>query len=438
MIVMKFGGAALSSAEGFLQMKNILTAQAGKPLLVVISALSKTTSMLESAAKTAESGNENSAIKQLNSIISSHKKLCPVLIKSINAQKPALSGIEAGSEHLRKLLRGVAITRELTPRTLDAILSWGEMFALKIISAFLKENQLVIAEVDATKIIVTDDRFGKALPLEKQTLKNVENIIAPQLNQGNIVLTQGFTAATEDGQTTTMGIESSNLTTALLADMLGAKEIVYWTDVDGIRTADPKLIQNTKVLNEMSYDFALSAANKGLKLIFPTMINIAKMSNIRLVYRSAINPNGDFTVINCSGNETRKLMNIKEGVYRIKMALNDSNNSQVFLEKVFSMVSKFNFVIHLTYDNEIIEIFTQDAKLIKDKIFEDIESEKNDTFTCISVSSLSMRELSESLEMAGCSKLAVLFANEDWFNVFLPADKAKQAAREIHRRLVNN
>lgn len=435
MVVMKFGGAALSRAEGFEQMEKILRAETKRPLLMVISALSKTTSQLENAAKTAEMGFEHDAIKQINIVVSNHRRLSQKLIHGESADKFIHSVLESGAEHLKKLIRGVAITRELTARTLDIILSYGELFALKIIASYLLEKNIPIAEIDASEIIVTNDRFGNAQPNFDLTKKNVIKTILPSFDKGKIALIQGFVASAEDGQITTMGIESSNLTTALLADILGAKEIVYWTDVEGIRTADPKLIYNSKQIARMDYRFALSSAVKGLKLIFPGMIEIAKKGNIKLLYRSVFDLESKATEISFDESGKIPLMIFHDDIIKLTFDLLNSEVSKKLQEQLFCEINRLNSVLHISIANDKATIYLKEARTFKKSVLKDINHIKDDSFACLHVSGLSERQIFESLETADCSGKAEIWLDKEWASIFLPKSISKQAADEIHKRL---
>lgn len=312
MKVMKFGGAVLRSRQGFTQMVDILRSQSGVPLLVIISAFASSTRDLERSARTAESGAQELAFALCDELIREHRNFSDELLAN-KPTKDALSFfLDECQTRLHQLLRGIAITRELTPRTLDIILSFGEMLALHIVRHFLEESGFDLTFVDCSTIIVTNAVHGMATPDSSLTASNVERVLRPAFGRSNIVLTQGFVAKSSTGEITTMGKESSNLTATLLAELLGADEVIIWTDVEGICTADPKLIPTAQPIPQMNYEQARNAAASGLKLIYSTMIEPSERANIPLIFRSAFAPDGNFTKISAHTDSWLPLFAIRE------------------------------------------------------------------------------------------------------------------------------
>ncbi|MBI3257911.1 MAG: hypothetical protein HYZ54_00270 [Ignavibacteriae bacterium] len=297
MKVMKFGGAVLKSREGFTQMVNILRSQSGIPLLVIISALGSSTRDLERSARSAENGEQELAFSICRQIVREHHHFADELLANKETKEALNFFLDECETRLHQLLRGIAITHELTPRTLDIILSFGEMLALHIVRHFLEESGFDLTFVDSSNIIVTDAVHGAATPDSSLTVLNVERVLLPAFGRSSIVLTQGFVAKSSTGEITTMGKESSNLTATLLGELLSADEIIIWSDVEGIYTADPKLIPNAQPIPQMNYEQARRAAVCGLKLIYSTMIDPSERANIPLVFRSAFAPGGNFTRI---------------------------------------------------------------------------------------------------------------------------------------------
>jgi aspartokinase len=176
-------------------------------------------------------------------------------------------------------------------------MSYGEFFALHTVYHYLQEKQFDVKCIDSTSLIVSDDNFGEAKPLLPETTKLIKEKLVPFAKRQKIILTQGFVAKNKSGEITTMGIESSNLTAVLLAEILNINQITFWTDVSGVMTADPKYIKKTKSIEKLSYQQAYDYARNGLKLIYPEMLNHAASKKIKLIYRSASNPEGSFTEI---------------------------------------------------------------------------------------------------------------------------------------------
>ncbi|MBP7093957.1 MAG: hypothetical protein KBB72_07905 [Candidatus Kapabacteria bacterium] len=297
MIVMKFGGAVLREPDGFRRMVRILQAQPGHGTLVVVSAFATATRDLEFASRLAQKGLAAEARERLDQVVADHRTLLRALLPSATTREGMEALLDEARTALTAVLDGVSTTRQLTPKTLDRILAYGEFFALHIARHVLQEAELDVVGVDAQTVIVTTADHGTASPLPEKTAIRVQHELLPALSNHRIVLVQGFVGRTEEGATTTMGKESSNLTATLLGSLLEAQEVVIFTDVEGIRSADPHTTENTSIRPHLTYDQARVAAHHGLKLLYPTMIDPAAVSGLPIRIASAEHPNGESTII---------------------------------------------------------------------------------------------------------------------------------------------
>ncbi len=304
MNVLKFGGAVLKTPDGFEKMAEIISGTKDEPLLIIISAFSKATSKLKNAAITAEQDDDMKALSIVKGIVDEYRFFADKIISNKDISNALNQVFEEGEDKIGGYIRGVNITRELTPRTLDAILSFGEYFALHTVHHFLQEKGMDIRCIDSTSILVSNSNYGNADPLIDLTNEKVEKILKPALNKHGKVVTQGFVAMDTKGEVTTMGIESSNLTATLLAGLLGAKSITFYTDVPGICNSDPKLTENPKTINTINYDDAYNLAARGLKLIYPPMIDLARKYSLELIYSSAFDISTGSTTINNGRSST--------------------------------------------------------------------------------------------------------------------------------------
>ncbi|MCS6965902.1 MAG: hypothetical protein NZ473_03950 [Candidatus Kapabacteria bacterium] len=296
-LVFKFGGAVLRSLNGFRVIgQRIREHSNGQPLLVVVSALGQVTRELERAAFAAEAGQEETALEIASYLVKHHQLYAEQLLGGKH-QRTVAELLAHTAAQLEGYLRGVRITGELTPRTLDAIRAFGERWALALVEAFLQEQGLDVVSVDATELLCTDAQHGKAQPLVERTAQNVEYRLRPLLQPGCIVLTQGFVARSTRGDITTMGQESSSLTAVLLAGLVGAREVQLWTDVAGIRECDPALVPEACLIPQLSYAQAQEIAHAGLRLLHPRMVELAERWGLCLRIRSAFVPELGETVV---------------------------------------------------------------------------------------------------------------------------------------------
>ncbi|MFH1050196.1 MAG: hypothetical protein V1779_04605 [bacterium] len=367
MNIIKIGGAVLKSQSGFEAMIDILKKYTERPLLIVISAFSKATRDLAKAAKLAEAGNEKEAMAILEKVIDEHLNYARILLKNKDTLESLILLFESSKQRLSEFIKGLSITGELTARTLDAVLSFGEFFALHTVNHYLQEQGFELYCVDSTSLIVSDDNYGNAKPLLKETAKQVKEKLIPKLEENSIVLTQGFVAKNRMGEITTMGIESSNLTASLYAEILCAKSITFWTDVPGLRTADPKIVEQTFPIPALNYSDAYKAATNGLKLIHPKMLEYVSSQNISLIYKSAFEPDNAKTVISAENNEPNKPMIIsREDLMFSEIPLTSDKSK----EEADSLINKLlressDIIKHSVFPESIRIIYKKSSSLEK-------------------------------------------------------------------------
>lgn len=276
MLVYKFGGQTTRSVRGLEQLGRIVErAYASESrrrksggLLIVVSAIGHTTRRLREIAEHAEDGKALEAGDTLERIVERHEQLADSAGLTPEAYTSAVSEFRRIASGIAKLVEGVTITRELSPRTLDAFLSAGEQFSSQLIYGLLRTYELPVELVDARRFVVTSPDFTRATPSLVETTRKAEEIVKPVLASGSIVLTQGFIGATAAGETTTMGTESSDLTATLAGVALGAREVVIWKSVPGIFTADPELVPNAKPIRSLSFEEADEMGRRGVRALF--------------------------------------------------------------------------------------------------------------------------------------------------------------------------
>jgi aspartate kinase len=290
-IVNKIGGAVLSSPNGFGALLDLVQSFNDEPNVLVISALGTSTRSLIGCAEEVLISELDSAKDKLEFFIEDYSGFGKELL---NSNKNYQDKLNSTKNEISGLLKGIHLTKELSPRTLDKIMSYGELLTLELVAEYLEENNIDVIKIDSREFIITDSEFTNAKPIEELCQREIERKLSPYLNRKTIVLTQGFIGSNQNNETTTMGLESSNLTASLIANFANAKKVIYWTNVEGIRDIDPDLTSSHKLIGTMSYDFARRAALYGLKLVYPGMLDFSK-NCISIEYRSAIKPNQDYT-----------------------------------------------------------------------------------------------------------------------------------------------
>jgi aspartokinase/homoserine dehydrogenase 1 len=263
--VYKLGGALFKSKQSFENLEQFLKNNPD-PKIFIFSAFNKTTRQLVQAAKLAEKGN----IELSDNIVEEIKQFHFSCLSG-RASISLRDKLENHFGELKKILKGIKLTGELSPRTLDNVSAFGEKFAGIVLKSFFQSNKLDYEYLDAAEIIITNDDYGNAKPDIEVTQKNIRDRIEPVTHKH--ILMPGYYGATKSGVITTMGFESSNLTASLVAKLVNADSICIITDVGGIYRADPKLFDKPRLVEYLSYQSAYRASQLGLKLIYPDMIS---------------------------------------------------------------------------------------------------------------------------------------------------------------------
>ena len=268
LIVMKFGGTSVGSAERIAQAAQLATTRVahGDRVVVVTSAMSGVTNTLIDAAHEASRGRWNPAVRQ--QLFDKHRGAVDTLLAGDTARASAvIADLQSRLDRLEKLCFGLSMVHELTPRLLDAISGTGEMLAAPLVAAAIGARGYSSAAIDATELIVTTDQFGGAEPLDDETRIKTASRLQPMLDRGDIPVITGFIGATADGVTTTLGRGGSDYSASILGAALDADEVWIWTDVNGVMTANPSEVPEARTLPEISYSEASELAYYGAKVL---------------------------------------------------------------------------------------------------------------------------------------------------------------------------
>jgi aspartate kinase len=291
-LVMKFGGTSVGSAEALLQSAAIVKKVIldWRRVVVVVSAMTGITDLLLSSAAAAEKGDEPSCTTAIDAIQQGHFETITNLLSEGDSRTELLLQIDKYIHELRTYCRSIQVMGEVTPRGIDTIAPLGERMNALLFSALLNQNKLTSQAVDATELIVTDNNFTNASPLMKLTRERVQKNLMPLLERGITPVVTGFVGATENGITTTLGRGGSDYTAAILGDCLDAEEVWTWTDVNGVMTADPRIVPSARVIPELSYSEVGELAYFGAKVLHPKTIRPIIERGIPLWVKNTFNP----------------------------------------------------------------------------------------------------------------------------------------------------
>ena len=274
-VVMKFGGTSVADAAAISARRLDCGRRrnARRPAVVVVSAMSGMTDELLRTCQLARAGQVEEIERRVAAIEARHRQAVAELFPDpATDASGVLAGITEQCEELRAVLRSVAVLRELTPRGADRVVAAGELLSSRIVSAALANAGVPARWVDARRTMVTDDGHPAATPIARRHASRGEREIRPLLDRGEVAVLGGFIGATADGVTTTLGRGGSDLSGSIIGAALQAREIQIWTDVDGMLTADPRVVSGAQVVPHLSFAEASELAYFGAKVLHPSTI----------------------------------------------------------------------------------------------------------------------------------------------------------------------
>lgn len=291
-LVMKFGGTSVGTAEALAQTAQIVQRQhALTPrLMVVTSALSGVTDLLLGSAAAAAQGNTTPYNQALQALRNKHESIIKTLVDDRARQEEVRGAITLLILDFANLCQAISVLGEATPRALDAVASLGERMAVRLLAAVLENIGVSAQYVEATRLIVTDDHFQSALPDLSATRMASRAVLNTLLDQGVVPVITGFIGATHSGVTTTLGRGGSDYTAALLGALLPSDEVWIWTDVDGVMTADPRIVPEADTIEELTYREVSELAYAGAKVLHPKTIRPVIEAGIGLRVLNTFNP----------------------------------------------------------------------------------------------------------------------------------------------------
>jgi aspartate kinase len=305
--VMKFGGSSVGNAECIRRAAEIVARAAReRSVVAVVSAMGGVTNHLIEAAQASALGDMSAAGNLADILRQQHQEAIETLIGEGNKRAQLADELKEIIEEVTSLCRGTALLRELTPRTLDAISSAGERLSARLLASALRELGLNATAVEATELIVTDNHSGRAEPLMSETRERANARLAPLLAERSVPVVTGFIGATVEGKLTTLGRGGSDYSATILGAALDATEIIIWTDVDGVLTADPGLVPEARTLKEISYNEAAELAYFGAKVLHPKTLRPVSEAGIPVWIRNSFLPEQNGTKITATGHPTKR------------------------------------------------------------------------------------------------------------------------------------
>ena len=322
-LIMKFGGTSVGSAQAMRRTAGLIRdsiAERGD-VVVVASAMgtqpTKVTDLLLQGAHAAAAGDARGCRRAAETLRQAHLEVIDGLLSPEGERQAVLAETNQFVDRFEDLCRAVLVLGELTPRALDAISAMGEQMSVRILAAFLRQEGIPAEAIDASELILTDANFQAATPRLQETAKLTAQRLLPAQARGTTPVVTGFMGATGDGAITTLGRGGSDLSAAVLGQALEADEVWIWTDVDGVMTADPRLVPEARTIPTLTYREVAELAYYGAKVLHPKTIRPCVEGAIPLRIKNTFNPDHPGTVIvpdNGPGNNGMKAVTAIEAL----------------------------------------------------------------------------------------------------------------------------
>ncbi len=375
MIVMKFGGTSLEDADAISNAAAIILHEQ-RPRVVVVSACAGVTNDLRDSAICASEEREQTAHRILEALEIRHSAIANELLDQDSADRFVRS-LWKDIATLKKLVQSVANLKELSPRTLDQFMSFGEQWSALILYHFLLQRDVPVELIDAASVMITDKEFNRATPLFQEISVRAQQILNPTFERNDIVITQGFIGATGDGIITTLGRGGSDYSASILGAVLNAEEIQIWTDVNGILTADPSILAEARAIPELSFDEASELAYFGAKAMHPSTILPAVRKNIPVRVLNSKSPDHEGTFIrhnsNGNGDCIVKSIAYKEGITVVTIKSTEMLMSHTFLARLFEIFSRYKKSIDVIATAKVSVSLTIDDSSNLEKILNELK-----------------------------------------------------------------
>lgn len=291
-LVMKFGGTSVGSVEAMKQAVDIVrqSKRSWPRLVVITSALNGVTNLLLDSAARSAHGDKDAALLAVKAVTSRHHELIDRLVTDPARGTLLKEEIDLLIADFASRCQAICLLGEATPRALDAIAGMGERMSVRVLAAAIDSAGISAAAVDSTNLILTDDCFQSAHPDMEATARQTRQVLEPLLNQGQVAVVTGFLGATSSGVLTTLGRGGSDYSGALIGVALPADEVWIWTDVDGVMTADPRLVPDARTIPELSFREISELAYFGAKVLHPKSIRPVIEARIGLRVCNTFNP----------------------------------------------------------------------------------------------------------------------------------------------------
>lgn len=401
MKVMKFGGTSVADRAAIERLIAIVRAERqaeaqteggdARGPVVVVSALSGVTDRLLGVAALAQSGDLEGARTSLRDLRARHITVSEVITDE-TLRQPVVDAINREFDELERIVSALAVLQEVSPRWLDTLAAAGEILSSQIVAAALTAHKLLGSWVDSRRAVVTDGEHTAAAPMFEETTAALMMHADPPLASGRIPVMGGFVGATQAGVTTTLGRGGSDFSAAIVGACLGASEIQIWTDVDGMLTADPRIVKNPQVVPHLSFAEASELAYFGAKVLHPATIQPAVARNIPVRILNSQRATARGTLITADRPKTERPLTAvasKKGVTVVDITSTRMLMAHGFLRRLFEVFERFKTPVDVITTSEVsVSVTIDDARRLPAIIealsgFAEVERDDHMAIVCV-------------------------------------------------------
>ncbi len=443
MIVIKFGGTSVGDADAINRAAEIVHDRRSRRPVVVVSALGGATNALLSIAAQATDGHLISAMRGVEALRERHLEAAEALLGSWAEATDVISDLSATFDELASLAEALSVLGHATPRSRDAIAAKGEMLSSELVAAAFRLRGVPAVHVDASQVMITSDQFEKAEPLPDKIAAATRTVVRPIVERGAVPVLGGYIGASEKGIITTLGRGGSDYSASLIGAALGVEAIEIWTDVDGMLTADPRVVPDAQVIDRIRFDEASELASFGAKVLHPNTIAPAVRLGIPVYIFNSRRPEGQGTQITFDAplREVRAIAG-KQPVTVIKVRSPRMLLVHGFLRTVFEIFDRHRTSVDVVATSEVsVSLTVDDASHLDELLVElaqlgDVSVERNRGIVALVGAGLgaSTAAMSRALAAVGPVRIHMLSLSASGINLtmLVDGDQVPATMRALH------
>jgi len=442
-VVIKFGGTSVASREAVSAIVKITKRLLKKRPVVVLSAVRGVTEMLLALSKC----RKREVLGRISALRNMHKKLAADIFHSEETESEIMEYVDVQLARAEK----IALRGRFTPEKIDELVSFGEIMSSRIIFYALKVHGLDSKQVISTEIITTDNAFMRAEFLPEETEKNAKKVLAPLIRRGIVPVITGFLGRTKDCRTTTLGRGGSDYSASIIGHSLNSKEIQIWTDVNGIFTADPRVVKNARIISNISYREASEMAAFGARVLHPRTIRPAVERNIPVRVLNTFNTRAKGTLVSPrSTGAGLKSIAFKKNVVLVNIYSDAMLFSRGFLARVFEIYARHQISVDLVSVSEVsVSVTLDDVGHLRDAIKEletfskvSVRRESFGMISLIGEGIVSHRDIMRDVSILFSKnkihlRMISMGASDINISLVIPSADIVRAANLIHNKFLN-